>query len=201
MKNTLSLQENVCERRKYIKICSCSTVVDSAKHDRSLWIVNADKNKLQITLQHSNTNSRVNSINHAPVMPFCSMLRLSPDQHAFSSSLPDAPCQAGLQVSWAPAWVHIWPRKDTRSFSAEKEKKVKHRIAVTEAQVQRRDAKRNMSLQPEEGKAKGDLREGGDRLFLKNHGGRTRGSWHKLEHGKIPLDVRKEFLKIKVVKC
>jgi len=94
---TLSLQENVCEWRKYIKICSYSTVVDSAEHDRSLRIVNADKNKLQITLQCSNTDSRVNSINHPLVMPFCSTPRLIPHQCVFSSSQPDAASQAGLQ--------------------------------------------------------------------------------------------------------
>lgn len=57
-----------------------------------------------------------------------------------------------------------------------------------------------MSLQPEE-KAKGDLREGGDGLFLKKHGDRRRGNRHKLEHGKLPLEVRKDFLKMRVVKC
>lgn len=58
-----------------------------------------------------------------------------------------------------------------------------------------------MSLQPEEEKAKGDLREGGDRLFLKKHGDRTRGSRHKLEHRKLLLGVKKDFLKIRAVKC
>lgn len=64
-----------CEWRKYIKICPYSTVTDSAKHDRSLWIVSADKNKLQITLQCSNTDSGVNSVNRVPVMSLHSMLR------------------------------------------------------------------------------------------------------------------------------
>lgn len=100
------------------------------------------------------------------------------------------PASLDCRVSWTPAWVHVWPRKDTCSFSAKEEKKGKAQnhchwstslaLGCWEKYVP--------SAWRKECKGR-PLR----RFFLKKHGGRTRGNRHKLEHEKLLLDVSKDF--------
>lgn len=145
---------------------------------------------LQITLQCSNSDSRVNSINHLPAMPSAAC-------HDQSLSITSSSC-------CQPGWALGLAGQQSGSALCQNTmltKTMKHGTTITDAQIRQWDAERNRTLQPEE-KGKGTL-------LLSSINGWLQRKWRKIspsrrmmmgqEAASTSLEVG-DYFKVRVVK-